>query len=272
MFCIDPYSIADIGLAKANGSLANFSLIHSNPAFESFEDQAHAYQHHSLVVRNDFKSFRLDPQTRVEIGDSIDSDADHDTVGNIPGRTTVLAVPLGASYYGHYFGQTETMTGKLAAFYATTPSHQRTIFCAFAGRRTYGVQNEFTATREELFHLIDTKNEENTKLAENMRPENSPNIHPFPCTIEEYDLDMEFDERYRQNVEQLVNTVFVPCPPGIKPETFRHYEALEAGCIPLIVASKNAEYLDSEWWRDYPGPIFTDWKTVGLFLHQITTE
>jgi GR25 family glycosyltransferase involved in LPS biosynthesis len=33
----------------------------------------------------------------------------------------------------------------------------------------------------------------------------------------------------------LLQSVFVPCPDGMNPDTFRVYEALEAGCIPLIV-------------------------------------
>ena len=33
----------------------------------------------------------------------------------------------------------------------------------------------------------------------------------------------------------LLDTVFVPCPDGVNPETFRFYEALECGCIPLLV-------------------------------------
>lgn len=42
---------------------------------------------------------------------------------------------------------------------------------------------------------------------------------------------------------EMTNSIFVPCPDGMNPETFRFYEALEAGCIPLIVRSeKNAEW------------------------------
>jgi len=33
----------------------------------------------------------------------------------------------------------------------------------------------------------------------------------------------------------LLQSAFVPCPDGMNPDTFRVYEALEAGCIPLIV-------------------------------------
>jgi hypothetical protein len=39
-------------------------------------------------------------------------------------------------------------------------------------------------------------------------------------------------------ISALLDTVFVPCPDGVNPETFRFYEALECGCIPLIVKTE----------------------------------
>lgn len=46
-------------------------------------------------------------------------------------------------------------------------------------------------------------------------------------------------------VETLLDSIFVPCPDGANPETFRFYEALDCGCIPLVVKTpKNAAWLD----------------------------
>ena len=42
-------------------------------------------------------------------------------------------------------------------------------------------------------------------------------------------------------ISVLLNTVFVPCPDGMNPETFRFYEALECGCLPLIVRTEANE-------------------------------
>ena len=48
-----------------------------------------------------------------------------------------------------------------------------------------------------------------------------------------------------QYVEAMLDTVFVPCPDGANPETFRFYEALEFGCIPLLVKTeKNTVWVD----------------------------
>lgn len=43
----------------------------------------------------------------------------------------------------------------------------------------------------------------------------------------------------------LLDTLFVPCPDGVNPETFRFYEALECGCIPLVVTTEaNSAWVD----------------------------
>jgi len=48
-----------------------------------------------------------------------------------------------------------------------------------------------------------------------------------------------------QYIATLLDTVFVPCPDGVNPETFRFYEALECGCIPLLVRTDtNASWVD----------------------------
>ncbi len=39
----------------------------------------------------------------------------------------------------------------------------------------------------------------------------------------------------------MLDSVFVPCPDGNNPETFRFYEALQAGSIPLVVKTKRNE-------------------------------
>jgi len=46
-------------------------------------------------------------------------------------------------------------------------------------------------------------------------------------------------------IQTLLDTVFVPCPDGMNPETFRFYEALECGCVPLLIRTeRNAAWVD----------------------------
>jgi len=48
-----------------------------------------------------------------------------------------------------------------------------------------------------------------------------------------------------QYLEGLLDCVFVPCPDGVNPETFRFYEALECGCIPIVVRTeRNSAWVD----------------------------
>ena len=42
-------------------------------------------------------------------------------------------------------------------------------------------------------------------------------------------------------ISEMLNSIFIPCPNGMSPETFRVYEALENGAIPLIVRSEGDE-------------------------------
>jgi GR25 family glycosyltransferase involved in LPS biosynthesis len=48
-----------------------------------------------------------------------------------------------------------------------------------------------------------------------------------------------------QYVEVMLDSTFVACPDGVNAETFRFYEALEFGCLPLVVRTeKNALWVD----------------------------
>jgi hypothetical protein len=40
-------------------------------------------------------------------------------------------------------------------------------------------------------------------------------------------------------ISTLLDTIFVPCPGGQNPETYRFYEVLECGCIPVLVKEGN---------------------------------
>ena len=47
-------------------------------------------------------------------------------------------------------------------------------------------------------------------------------------------------------VQLLLDSVFVPCPGGNNPETFRFYEALDCGCVPIVVADEyNLDWLET---------------------------
>jgi GR25 family glycosyltransferase involved in LPS biosynthesis len=57
-------------------------------------------------------------------------------------------------------------------------------------------------------------------------------------------------------IELLQNTIFVPCPEGNNVETYRFYEALECGCIPVftklpaVLLDSNIPFLKTETWTE----------------------
>ena len=84
---------------------------------------------------------------------------------------------------------------------------------------------EWNERREQLQPLFDISGKYESQFFKNW---NSPSL----LNKEDY-------------ITTLLDTVFVPCPDGMNPETFRFYEALECGCIPLIVrTSNNAAWVD----------------------------
>ena len=72
-----------------------------------------------------------------------------------------------------------------------------------------------------------------------------------------------------QYISTLLDTVFVPCPEGMNPETFRFYEALECGCIPLIVRTeKNEDWID--WITEHIQVLPVDsWADAACLVEQL---
>ncbi len=92
------------------------------------------------------------------------------------------------------------------------------------------------------------------------------NIEPFFC---------HKTEKFNQKIisvdemsEILSSTEFIPCPNGFfHPETYRLYEALECGCVPIVESAynyydrlfPNNPFIKVNKWADAK-PIIKDWK------------
>lgn len=82
---------------------------------------------------------------------------------------------------------------------------------------------------------------------------------------------------YEQYLRDLATTKIAPCPSGIEsPDNFRLYEALEAGCIPVVDAfsTKNKS---SGFWRyllgnDIPFPIIEYWDAFPKILPSLLAD
>jgi hypothetical protein len=72
-----------------------------------------------------------------------------------------------------------------------------------------------------------------------------------------------------ETLSVLLNTWCVPCPAGNNAETFRVYEALEAGAVPVLVKEGGMEaYLDylGRW---MPLLVANDWQHAAGIVHTL---
>jgi hypothetical protein len=70
----------------------------------------------------------------------------------------------------------------------------------------------------------------------------------------------------------LCHTIFAPCPMGnVVLETFRVYEALEMGCIPLVERRKWMPYYDLLL-PGHPLPTFSNWRSARHFVEALLTD
>lgn len=64
----------------------------------------------------------------------------------------------------------------------------------------------------------------------------------------------------------MASAKVVPCPSGpVAPDTFRVYEALEAGCVPIVDGKAPIPYPDGYWQQvfgEVPFPIIQDWNDL----------
>lgn len=64
---------------------------------------------------------------------------------------------------------------------------------------------------------------------------------------------------YEEYMEHMCRSKVVPCPAGnVSPDSFRLYEALEAGCIPLVTNKPFWEMLFGE----FPMPVLQSWDEL----------
>lgn len=121
------------------------------------------------------------------------------------------------------------------------PASQRRLIWSFAG--------EIRNTRVELvkyFDAVPYGKVVDTKYDESLTP-------------------AEYDEMLRE-------TVFAPCGMGnIITETWRVYEAIEAGAIPLIERRVTLDYYRGLL-GEHPIPTFRNWRSAAQFVHTLTND
>lgn len=70
----------------------------------------------------------------------------------------------------------------------------------------------------------------------------------------------------------LLNSWFVPCPRGQNPETFRFYEALEAGAVPMLVKEDGMEPYLNYLSRFFPLLVANDWRHAAELIYTLKAQ
>lgn len=164
--------------------------------FDSIDQLNRAYSRFPLVLRNYYYDMLLESS---------------------------IYVPTLAPLYGYMTNNQSSPVAHAKAI----PPHERTIFCEFIGRRIYSAN--VLSSSVELTTSQRFLNEEREMFFNVMESNQSSGL----CkAIFKKDQDIEvLDDvnalAYEDYMIRLQQTVFVPCPSGNNPETFRIYEVSE---------------------------------------------
>lgn len=149
---------------------------------------------------------------------------------------TSIHLPLGAKEF-HLIQRLRSISG-------IKPINERKQLCHFSGRFTYEFDLDEHAERKEISDLV------------------SKSL--FPCIVYKSKNETIAAPQlpHYDYLNLVLDTIFMPCPAGSAVETFRLYEALELGAIPLLVKQKNKNLDFLSTWTGYPGPLLNNWTEL----------
>ena len=101
--------------------------------------------------------------------------------------------------------------------------------------------------------------------------ENLKNVEPHKCYL--YDSQSQQPWLDRAEFRALLSdSVFSPCPMGNTVlESFRIYESLEMGCIPILEHRRWMPYYD-RLMPDHPLPTFSSWRKARQFVEAVASD
>mmetsp|Transcript_1432 Transcript_1432/g.2339 ORF Transcript_1432/g.2339 Transcript_1432/m.2339 type:complete len:590 (+) Transcript_1432:21-1790(+) len=155
---------------------------------------------------------------------------------------------------------------------------QRASFCHFRGRVDYA-RYSVSSTLQPVVEVSDELMPHAQERRELLRLAGTDKLGGCNASATEMNsfearlgnVAKTFISEYLEYMSLLSNTVFVLCPAGNNPETFRHYEALEMGAIPVFLrpALADRNFLQHELWNNYPGPILSDWSEFDAYANKM---
>lgn len=115
------------------------------------------------------------------------------------------------------------------------------------------------------FFAGDIKKSSRAEMFENMKKVSNGFYH---LTTYFDSKDSLSSKEYR---EIMSMSTFIPCPAGfVHLDSFRIYEALEAGCIPIIENGRGIDFFSS-WMGKGPVPMIERWADAPALINQIVS-
>jgi GR25 family glycosyltransferase involved in LPS biosynthesis len=108
-------------------------------------------------------------------------------------------------------------------------------------------------------------NDRHTKLAP------LEEIEPYRCILLE-GWNSANMVGYEEYIGTMLDTVFVPCPGGQNAETYRFYEALECGCVPIVVREPGDELFVKYITSNMPILPVNSWTEAALLMKQLYND
>ena len=94
--------------------------------------------------------------------------------------------------------------------------------------------------------------------------------HKLQWFSEWNDPEMVKEEEY---LNILLNSRFVPTPGGVNPETYRFYESLECGCIPLYIREEGDDLLVNNHYKKWlPIVNLPTWDHAAAFMYELSNN
>jgi hypothetical protein len=76
----------------------------------------------------------------------------------------------------------------------------------------------------------------------------------------------------QEYISLLLNSKFVPCPAGQNVETYRFYEALDCGCIPLFLNEPDTETWLEIFNNEIPFLKIDSWEQAASLMHHLLND
>jgi hypothetical protein len=86
-----------------------------------------------------------------------------------------------------------------------------------------------------------------------------------------YDPSTSYVLSKQDTINIYKKTLFAPCPSGYNIETYRLYEVLEWGCIPIIKKYNGVDYYEQLFGK-HPIPIVNDWNELPELMNKLNDK